>query len=226
MTRIPDAVAVASLDTHRLIVTVPNEGPADVACNLPRPVAANILRQLAASIEGPAGHCDTALATAAPCPIHDAPASLSEAMLAAGAGAAEAFARGVASAQRPAGLDDLLAAVTSQLPDEEQQAPADWVAEVREALAFNEGAQHPAVITLRDILLDDAPRTPEQTLNAALVILAAHTRELSALAGRDADEYRAEHGVNRGTRGLITGMAHTRKLLDRHATGLDAQATA
>jgi len=201
MTRIPDAVAVASLDTHRLIVAVPNEGPADVACNLPRPVAANILRQLAASIEGPAGHCDTALATAAPCPIHDAPVP------------------------RPAGLDALLAAVADQLPDEEQQAPTNWVDDVRGALAFNEGEQHPAVITLRDVLLDDAPRTPEQALAAALVILAAHTRELSALAGRDADEYRAEHGVNRGTRGLITGMAHTRKLLDRHAIGLDAQAT-
>jgi hypothetical protein len=201
MTRIPDAVAVASLDTHRLIVAVPNEGPADVACNLPRPVAANILRQLAASIEGPAGHCDTALATAAPCPIHDAPVP------------------------RPAGLDALLAAVADQLPDEEQQAPTNWVDDVRGALAFNEGEQHPAVITLRDVLLDDAPRTPEQALAAALVILAAHTRELSALAQRDADEYRDEHGVNRGTRGLITGMAHTRKLLDRHAIGLDAQAT-
>ncbi|MFC8199924.1 hypothetical protein ACFUTV_31710 [Streptomyces sp. NPDC057298] len=201
MTRIPDAVAVASLDTHRLIVAVPNEGPADVACNLPRPVAADILRQLAASIEGPAGHCDTALATAAPCPIHDAPVP------------------------RPTGLDALLAAVADQLPDEEQQAPTNWVDDVRGALAFNEGEQHPVVITLRDVLLDDAPRTPEQALAAALVILAAHTRELSALAGRDADECRAEHGVNRGTRGLITGMAHTRKLLDRHAIGLDAQAT-
>ncbi|MEV4036391.1 hypothetical protein [Streptomyces umbrinus] len=128
-----------------------------------------------------------------------------------------------APAPRPAGLDDLLAAVADQLPDEEQQAPADWVAEVREALAFNERAQHPAVITLRDILLDDAPRTPGQALAAALVILAAHTRELSALARRDADEYRDEHGVNRSTRGLLTGMDHTRKLLDRHAARLDEE---
>ncbi|MEU3917094.1 hypothetical protein [Streptomyces sp. NPDC029004] len=43
MTRTPDAVAVASLDTHRLIVAVPNDGPADMACNLPRPVAARKL---------------------------------------------------------------------------------------------------------------------------------------------------------------------------------------
>ncbi|MFE4059482.1 hypothetical protein ACFXP3_24870 [Streptomyces sp. NPDC059096] len=202
MTRIPDALAVASLDTHRLILAVPNQGPAEVACNLPRTVAADILRQIAATLEGPAGHCDTALATAAPCPVHDAPVS------------------------RPTGLDDLLATVADQLPDEEQQAPTDWVEDVRGALAFNEGEQHPAVTTLRDVLLDDAPRTPEQALAAALVILAAHTRELSALARRDTDEYRDEHGVNRGTRGLLTGMQHTRRLLDQHATGLDAQAAA
>ncbi|MFD6873257.1 MULTISPECIES: hypothetical protein [unclassified Streptomyces] len=47
MTHIPDAVAVASLDTHRLIVTMPNQGPADVRSNLPRPTVAAILRQLA-----------------------------------------------------------------------------------------------------------------------------------------------------------------------------------
>ncbi|MEU1020234.1 hypothetical protein [Streptomyces sp. NPDC005898] len=218
MSRIPDAVAFASLDTHRLIVTVPNEGPADVACNLPRPVAADILRQLANSLEGPAGACDTAYATGAPCPLHDAPVP------------------------RPAGLDALLAAVADQLPaddpdlaalglaamatpEQAQQPATDWVADVRSALAFNAKASHPVVITLRDVLLDDARRSPEQALAAALVLLAAHTRELSALARRDADEYRDEHGVNRSTRGLLTGMDHTRKLLDRHATGLDAQVT-
>ncbi|NUS13419.1 MAG: hypothetical protein HOY69_18795, partial [Streptomyces sp.] len=57
MTRIPDAVAVASLDTHRLIVAVPNEGPAEVSCNLPRPVAADVLRQLADSLDSEAGRC-------------------------------------------------------------------------------------------------------------------------------------------------------------------------
>ncbi|MFI2037586.1 hypothetical protein ACH470_23505 [Streptomyces bottropensis] len=73
MTRIPDAVAVASLDTHRLIVAVPNEGPAEVSCNLPRPVAASVLRQLADGLDSPAGRCETALATGHPCPVHDAP---------------------------------------------------------------------------------------------------------------------------------------------------------
>ncbi|MCY0959624.1 hypothetical protein [Streptomyces sp. H27-H5] len=221
MSRIPNAVAVASLDTHRLVVTVPNEGPADVACNLPRPVAADILRQLANSLESPAGACDTAYATGEPCPLHDAPAP------------------------RPTGLAALLDAVAAQLPaddpdlaalglaamttpeqrDQAQQPATDWVADVRSALAFNAEASHPTVITLRDVLLDDAPRTPEQALAAALVLLAAHTRELSTLARRDADEYRDEHGVNRRTRGLLTGMDSTRKLLDRHATGLDAQVT-
>lgn len=47
MTRTPDAVAVASLDTHRLIVTVPNQGRPEVRSNLPRPTAAAMLRHLA-----------------------------------------------------------------------------------------------------------------------------------------------------------------------------------
>ncbi|MER6367179.1 hypothetical protein ABT255_02160 [Streptomyces mirabilis] len=52
------------------------------------------------------------------------------------------------------------------------------------------------------MLLDDAERTPEQALAAARVLLAAHTRELSALARRDIDAYRDEHGMNRNTCGL------------------------
>jgi hypothetical protein len=73
MTRIPDAVTVASLDTHRLIVAVPNEGPAEISCNLPRPVAADVLRQLADNLDSPAGRCATAILTGQPCPVHDAP---------------------------------------------------------------------------------------------------------------------------------------------------------
>jgi hypothetical protein len=200
VTRIPEAVAVASLDTHRMIVAVPNEGPAEVMCHLPRSVAANILRQLANSIEGPAGHCDTALATAAPCPIHDAPAP------------------------RPAGLDDLLATAAAPLPDQEEQPTTDWVDDVRQALNFNEYASAQALATLRDVLLDDAPRTPDQALAAALVLLAAHTRELSALTQRHYDDRRATYGVTRGSRGLLTGIASVHQLLDRHATTLDYQA--
>jgi hypothetical protein len=44
---VPDAVAVASLDTHRLILTVPNDGPADVRSNLAPSTVAAILRHLA-----------------------------------------------------------------------------------------------------------------------------------------------------------------------------------
>ncbi|MFF9704112.1 hypothetical protein ACF1FE_23475 [Streptomyces griseofuscus] len=76
MNRVPDAVAVASLDTHRLIVAVPNDGPAEITCNLPRPVAASVLRQIADGLDSPAGRCETALATGRPCPVHDGPAAL------------------------------------------------------------------------------------------------------------------------------------------------------
>ncbi|MFF7234422.1 hypothetical protein [Streptomyces sioyaensis] len=200
MTRIPDAVAIASLETHRLIVTVPNDGPAEISSNLPGPIAADVLRQIADQLER--HRCGRSLATGEPCPVHDA---------------------ADAAPQRPAGLDALLDHVAASIGSTEQPA-TDWVADVRSALAFNENAAHPTVITLRDVLLDDAPRTPEQALAAALVLLAAHTRELSALARRDADEYRDEHGVNRSTRGLLTGMDHTRKVLDRHAAGLDEPA--
>ncbi|MFF4102829.1 hypothetical protein [Streptomyces sp. NPDC001903] len=47
----PDGVTLASLDTHRLIVTLPNQGPADVRSNLPRATAAAMLRRLADELE-------------------------------------------------------------------------------------------------------------------------------------------------------------------------------
>ncbi|KUN96178.1 hypothetical protein [Streptomyces caeruleatus] len=188
MTRIPDAVTVASLDTHRLIVTVPNEGPADIACNLPRPVAAHILRQLVDGLDSPAGRCSTAVATGHPCPIHDAPASPSEAPLAAST-----------PAQRAAG-------------------------EARQCLAFNADQQSPTLASLRDLLLDTEARTPAAALTTAYVLLAAHTRELSALAKEHTDATRTRWGVTRSTRGLLTGKDSIRKLLDSLATALDEQA--
>ncbi|MDX3020095.1 hypothetical protein [Streptomyces acidiscabies] len=123
---------------------------------------------------------------------------------------------------RPAGLDARLDRVTA-VGTAEEQPTTDWVDDVRSALVFNEDAQHPTVMTLRDVLLDGSERTPEQALAAARVLLAAHTRELSALARRDTDAYRDEHGVNRTTRGLLTGMQHTRRLLDDHTLTLDDQ---
>ncbi|WP_406087634.1 hypothetical protein [Streptomyces virginiae] len=47
----PDGVTLASLDTHRLIVTLPNQGPADVRSNLPRATAAAMLRRLADELD-------------------------------------------------------------------------------------------------------------------------------------------------------------------------------
>ncbi|OII60878.1 hypothetical protein BJP40_08430 [Streptomyces sp. CC53] len=51
MARARTRTAVASLDTHCLIVAVPKQGPAEVSSNLPRPVAASALRQLANALD-------------------------------------------------------------------------------------------------------------------------------------------------------------------------------
>lgn len=118
MTRIPDAVAVASLETHCLIITVPNYGPADIATSLPRHAAADVLRQLADRIE--AAPCSTALATGRPCPMHDAPTADT-------------------APQRPAGLDDLLAAVADQLPQDDPDRAARGLADMT-----TPADQHPA----------------------------------------------------------------------------------
>lgn len=129
-----------------------------------------------------------------------------------------------AASHRPAGLDALLDHVAANVDTPEQQPTPDWVDDVRSALAFNESASHPAVITLRDVLLDDAPRTPEQALTAALILLATHTRELAQLAEKHTEETHERYGVTRSSRGLLTGMSNIRKLLDHHATTLDDQA--
>ncbi|MGW8876364.1 hypothetical protein [Streptomyces mirabilis] len=232
MTRIPDAVAVASLDTHRMIVAVPNEGPADIATNLPRQVAAEVLRQLADGLDSPAGLCATARATGRPCPIHDAPAPPSAVLIA--TGPTEALARGIHQAQRPDGLDQLLAAVAEQLPADRaadglaaMSNPAERAAdEARQCLAFNAAEQSPALFALRDLLLDTEERTPAAALATAYVLFAAQARELSGLARERYDATADQHGVNRGTRGLLTGMNSIRKLLDGLADHLDEQALA
>ncbi|MFB6805327.1 hypothetical protein [Streptomyces sp. NPDC056387] len=59
MPRTPDDITLASLETHRLIVTLPNHGPVDVRSNLPRATAATILRRLADELD--AGRPLTAL---------------------------------------------------------------------------------------------------------------------------------------------------------------------
>lgn len=50
----PDSIAVASLRTHRLILTVPNEGPVDIASNMPKLAVANVLRYIADQYAPPA----------------------------------------------------------------------------------------------------------------------------------------------------------------------------
>ncbi|MGW0686530.1 hypothetical protein ACWD2L_24555 [Streptomyces sp. NPDC002754] len=212
MTRIPDAVAVASLDTHRLIVAVPNHGPAEVSCNLPRPVAASVLRQLADGLDSPAGQCETALITGRPCPVHDAPASPSQ-------------------AQRPAGLDALLGYVAASMVDEEQAAeePAPLTpGDVRDALAFNADERDQVLATLRDVLLDTtAPRDPEQALGAARIILAAHAQQLAALVEVERAETHTRWGLNRSTRGVLTGYSSARRTIRTYADRLaDEQALA
>ncbi|MFJ8900010.1 hypothetical protein [Streptomyces sp. NPDC102370] len=105
-----------------------------------------------------------------------------------------------------------------------EEQPADWVADVRAAITFNLPEREPALETLRDVLLDTAPRTPEQALTAARLILAAHTRDQATAVRKYINDYSAEHGVNRSTRGLITGMGSIRRLLDQRADALDAEA--
>ncbi|WP_406334316.1 hypothetical protein OG814_11725 [Streptomyces zaomyceticus] len=205
MTRLPGRVAVASLATHRLIVAVPNTGPAEVASSLPRHVTADMLRRLADHVDSPAGRCETAVATGRPCPIHDAP-----------------------TAPHPDGLDDALARLAEQLADdvpapEPSTAPdPDLDADtVRSALAFNVAEDDRALATLRDVLLDTSlSRTPAQALAAARIILAAHAQQLAALVEAEHHATRTRYGLNRSTRGLLTGYSNARRTLRTYADHL------
>lgn len=198
MTRIPDAVSVASLDTHRLIVAVPNEGPAEISCNLPRPVAADVLRQLADNLDSPAGRCATAILTGRPCPVHDAPTSPSRAL-----------------------LDE------RQDDGRRPTAPLD-PSDVHAALDFNAGRHDQVLAALRDVLLDtEVPRGPEQALAAARILLAAHARQIAALVEAERDTTHTRWGVTRSTRGLLTGYSNARRTIRTYADRLaDEQALA
>ncbi|MER8042571.1 hypothetical protein [Streptomyces sp. NPDC094032] len=214
MTRIPDAITFASLDTHRLIVAVPKHGPAEVASNLPREAAADMLRQLADQLASPAGRCETARVTGRPCPVHDAPA--------------------------PATIGDLLDQL-DQLADQlvaEAIAPEPTPAPVpdgdldpatvRDALDFNDGEDDPALATLRDVLLDTSlSRTPDQALAAARILLTAHAQQLAALIDAHYRATRTRSGLTRSSRGLLTGYEGARKLVTAYAVRLaDEQALA
>ncbi|MFH8793832.1 hypothetical protein [Streptomyces sp. NPDC017941] len=112
-------------------------------------------------------------------------------------------------------------------PDEaadEQRArvnepPALTADDVRAALDFNAPDRDPALATLRDVLLDDGPRTPEQALAAARIILSAHARHLAALVEHESTQSR--WGLNRSTRGLLTGYSGARRAVRAYADRLD-----
>lgn len=104
---------------------------------------------------------------------------------------------------------------------EAQQRAALTADEVRAALDFNEPDRDPALATLRDVLLDDAPRTPEQALAAARIILSAHARHLAALVEREHESTQSRWGLNRSTRGLLTGYSGARSVVRAYADRLD-----
>ncbi|MGW8988697.1 hypothetical protein ACWGRF_01980 [Streptomyces zhihengii] len=104
----------------------------------------------------------------------------------------------------------------------EQQTPT-WVDDVRAALAFNAAAEHTALITLRDVLLDDASRTPEQALAAARILLAAHARELAADAAEHRSAVNEDMRGNRARVNTCHGMRLAELRITRHANRLDEQ---
>ncbi|WP_406189545.1 hypothetical protein [[Kitasatospora] papulosa] len=216
MNRIPDAVAVASLETHRLIVTVPNDGPAEISSNLPGPVAASVLRQIAAHVERP-GRCATAVATGRPCPVHDTPAP-----------------------PRPTGLDDLLATVADQLPQDDPDRAARGLADMttpadRHPADDEQKRQHPnpsatdpeqpAPPTLADAFANFGTK-----LRAALEQSAAN---LAALAEEQADEEEqeqprrllAEEEYDAVYRAAVDALGARMRHIGHHMTGDVVDAT-
>lgn len=97
--------------------------------------------------------------------------------------------------------------------------------DVRAALKFNQPDRDPALATLRDVLLDEGPRSPEQALAAARIILTAHAHHLAALVEREHNNTQSRWGLNRGTRGLLTGFSSARRAIRAYADRLaDEQA--
>ncbi|WP_202121262.1 hypothetical protein [Streptomyces sp. BA2] len=141
-----------------------------------------------------------------------------------------AVVRGLRSAKRPSGLDALLAVAANMAAAQQaaEEAPALTVADVRDALDFNADDRDQVLATLRDVLLDTtATRTPEQALGAARIILTAHAQQLAALVEAEHAETRTRWGLNRSTRGLLTGYSNARRTIRTYADRLaDEQALA
>ncbi|MFG3037801.1 hypothetical protein ACGFYZ_12915 [Streptomyces sp. NPDC048330] len=97
-------------------------------------------------------------------------------------------------------------------------------ATVRDALASNDNTADQALATLRDVLLDTSlSRTPEQALAAARIVLAAHARQIEALIEAHYRAQRAEWGLTRTSRGLLTGYSGARNLITAYADQLAAE---
>ncbi|QCX77653.1 hypothetical protein C9F11_20090 [Streptomyces sp. YIM 121038] len=129
------------------------------------------------------------------------------------------------TAARPASLDTLLDHVAEHLVADEQPAPLS-ADDVRAALAFNADDRDQVLATLRDVLLDTtATRTPEQALAAARIILTAHAQQLAALVEAERDETRTRWGLNRGSRGLLTGYSSARRTIRTYADRLADEQT-
>jgi hypothetical protein len=205
--------------------------------NTPEDIAAAV-QQLAA-----AGACGYSLLTGQPCPIHDngvpaqatitvKPQAADPELLTIEVDSQGIPPAAVAHALRQAAerLDiETRAAEDEPIPyrltEQAEQPDTPWITELRKALKFNARAvSHPTVITLRDALLDCTPRNADQALEAACILLAAHTRELSARADDYITAHRAADPKGRSVRALRTGMASIRGLLDEHARTLDPQA--
>ncbi|MEK9521436.1 hypothetical protein MIU24_18880 [Streptomyces venezuelae] len=216
MTRTPARLAVASLATHRLIVAVPNDGPGEVLSNLPRPVAADMLRRLADRLDSPAGRCETAQRTGKPCPLHDALDPAPETVAQAEKAYTQALAEQLAA--QLAG-EDTATPAPGPAPDPDGDLDA---ALVRSSLDFNANATDRALATVRDVLLDTSlSRTPAQALAAGRILLAAHAREIEALIEANYQDTRTRWGLTRSSRHLLTGYENARKLVAAYAAGLD-----
>jgi len=125
-----------------------------------------------------------------------------------------------------AAIDHDETGVCNHSPSGEHATTGDLAEDIRASLAFHKDDTSPSLAALRDALLDqrpDAP-TPHEALAAAEIILAAYTRELVARVDKHRGDQRALYGLNRSTRGWLTGMHSVSRLLDRHAVTLERRA--
>lgn len=104
----------------------------------------------------------------------------------------------------------------------------DLLDHITDELAAAERETAPTLYFLRDAFLAIPGATADSALDAARILLAAHTRELAGLLSEEiqADRDRWPAGVPRreGAHHHRGGMTSARQILDRHADTLDEQA--